>query len=194
MLFNKKLKKNTCTFFSAESSSSGVGNALSRRFAHRQFVTVSFTKRLNQFLLPFLWLLKMSFRFYSGGIIGLLIGLLEKDPCLSVRNHTIQNEERYFPWKMQDSPFPCHILSLLLLPCLHCIMTWTQISFVLHLQTSGRSNVSSSSTLSYALFWKEIITAHNSKQCVIYPDTAGFAVFMFKMCFKRSELSVTEII
>jgi hypothetical protein len=148
----------------------------------------------TNFWLPFLWQLRMSFRLYSGGVIGLLIGLLEKDPSLSLRNHTLQNEERYFPCKLQDSPFPYYILSLLFLPCLHCIMTWTQISFVLHLQMSGRSNVSSSSTLSYALFWKDIITAHNSKQCGIYPDTAGFAVFMFKMCSKPSELSVTEII
>jgi len=36
----------------------------------------------------------MDFRLYSGGKIGLLIGLLEKDPSLSVHIHTLLNEER----------------------------------------------------------------------------------------------------
>jgi len=36
----------------------------------------------------------MDFRLYSGGIIGLLIGLLEKDSGLSVHILTLLDEER----------------------------------------------------------------------------------------------------
>jgi len=36
----------------------------------------------------------MDFRLYSGGLIGLLIGLLEKNPSLSVHIRTLLNEER----------------------------------------------------------------------------------------------------
>ena len=92
---------------------------------------VSYNAGTGFFACRFIDDLRIDFTLHSERIAGLLIGFLETVPSWCAHNHTIRNAKRCIFCTLQNSPFPCYVLSLLLLPWLLCPMTSNQNCFIL---------------------------------------------------------------